>query len=406
MTKDSYLKKNEQLALRYSEFVRAGYAGFLKTNNIVKSYKIYGNNHSHTFFGYYDLPQISPNGKRMLLIKTTKNANPSVDTAQIYYIDLEDDSWHFISTTHAWCWQQGCRLRWINKSSRFIVFNDMIKEKYVSIVWDVDNNKMVKEYPYAFYDVDFDNNIGIGLDFSRLQTMRPGYGYSSIEDTSKFLIAPEKGIYTYDMNIGVYKEIISLKELASEVQSSDDDFHYINHICISPDHNKFMFFHLWAKDGISMWKMRLMLSDYKGNYSVLENKDIISHYCWLDNTKLLVSKICSENERCFVIYDVETGKKELVNNPNLVQDGHPVWIGKHKMLIVDTYPLSNCVQKLFMTSIENSNEYIEIIRAFSDPRLYIEHRCDMHPRVYADKRMISIDSTFSDGVRKCILLKM
>lgn len=405
--KDPYVLKNELLAARYNKFVNAGYAGFLSVNNdIVKSFKIYGNKDYNTFFGYYDLQQISPNGTRMLVLKTKRNALPAVDGAEIYYIDLTDDTWHYVTSSNAWCWQQGCRLSWVTNSNNLVFYNDMKDGKYVSRVWNVDENRMVEEYPYAFYEIDFEKRVGIGLDFSRLQTMRPGYGYSSLDDTSMDSCAPNRGIYTYDIKNDVYTEIISLQNLANEVQANASDYHYINHICISPSHDKFMFFHLWAKDGVAMWNMRLLISDYEGHYKVLENGDIISHYCWLNNNELMVTKIVPENAKCFVIYNIETGQKRLIDNSHLIQDGHPVLLNDRKKFVVDTYPLTNCIQKLFVSSVDDNNVYIEILKAFSDPRLYIEHRCDMHPRVHGNNLMISLDSTYSDGVRKCILLEL
>lgn len=405
--KDPYLLKNELLAAQYDEFANAGYAGFLSVNNdIVKSIKIYGDKDYNTFFGYYDLQQISPNSTRMLVLKTKRNAHPAVDEAEIYYIDLTDDTWHYITSSKAWCWQQGCRLSWVTNSNNLVFYNDMMNGKYISRVWNVDEKRMVEEYPYAFYEIDFEKRIGIGLDFSRLQTMRPGYGYSSIDDTSKDSCAPNKGIYTYDIKNNVYTEIISLQKLANEVQANASDYHYINHICISPNHDKFMFFHLWAKDSVAMWKMRLLVSDYEGNYKVLEDGDIISHYCWLNNNELMVTKIVPERDKCFVRYNIETGQKRLIDNSHLIQDGHPVLFNDRKKFVVDTYPLINCIQKLFVSSAEDNDVYIEILKAFSDPRFYIEHRCDMHPRLHGNNKMISLDSTYSDGVRKCILLEL
>lgn len=405
--KNPYVLKNELLAGRYDEFDKEGYAGYLKVNSdIVKRIKVYGEEDYNTFFGYYDLQQVSPDGTKMLVMKVAKDASPATESAEIYYIDLLDDSWHFITKTRAWCWQQGCRLRWLPDSNSRIIYNDMEDRKYVSKVWDIDANQMLTKYPYAFYDIDFERSKGIGLDFSRLQTMRPGYGYSSVEDTSMSSKATQNGIYIYDLQNSNYNSIVSLEKLASEVHATTSDYHYINHICISPNHDKFMFFHLWAKDSVEMWRMRLMVSDYEGNYKEIEKGDIISHYCWLNNTEILVTKICPEQNKCFVIYNTETGMKRVVDNPYLVQDGHPVLLNNQKSFVVDTYPLENCIQKLFISSIDDSNEYQEIMNAFSDPRLYIEHRCDMHPRVHNNNLIISLDSTYSDGVRKCIILEL
>lgn len=405
--KDPYVLKNELLASKYDEFVNAGYAGYLKVNSdIIKRVQIYGEKEFNTFFGYYDLPQISEDGTKMLVMKVNRGASTITDYAEIYYINLVDNSWHYISQTRAWCWQQGCRLRWLPHSNCKIMFNNMVEGKYVSEIWDINTTTMINQYLYAFYDVDFEKKIGIGLDFSRLQTMRPGYGYSSVKDTSMISTAPLNGIYTYNLQTNQYNNIISLTKLAKEVSTNLSDYHYINHICISPNHDKFMFFHLWAKDDIAMWNMRLMVADYEGNYKELEYGDIISHYCWINDKELMVTKITSDHTNCFVIYNIETGKKRIIKNPSLIQDGHPVLLNDKKSFVVDTYPLENCVQHLFISSIENGVKCCKIMSAFSDPRLYIEYRCDMHPRVHNSNRFISLDSTYSDGIRKCILLEI
>lgn len=159
--KDPYVLKNELLASKYDEFVNAGYAGYLKVNSdIIKKVQIYGEKEFNTFFGYYDLPQISEDGTKMLVMKVNRGASTITDYAEIYYINLVNNSWHYISQTRAWCWQQGCRLRWLPHSNCKIMFNNMVEGKYVSEIWDINTTTMINQYPYAFYDVDFEKKLG------------------------------------------------------------------------------------------------------------------------------------------------------------------------------------------------------------------------------------------------------
>ena len=117
--KDPYVLKNEMLASRYDEFKENGYAGLIKTNDeIVKEIRIFECSEYNIFFGYYDLPQIRKDEKKMLIMKVKKDASTSHDVASVYYINLDDDSWHFVTNTRAWCWQQGCRLQWLPGSSK------------------------------------------------------------------------------------------------------------------------------------------------------------------------------------------------------------------------------------------------------------------------------------------------
>lgn len=407
-SKDPYVLKNEMLAERYDEFVKGGFAGYLKINhNFVEDYKVFEQADSHMFFGYYDLPQISPDGNKMLIMCTDKLSQPEKDEAYVFYIDLNDYSYHMISSTRAWCWQQGCRMRWVSDSNSLMIMNNAVDGRYVSEIWDVDKRKMLCRYPYAFYDIAFKKNYGLGTDFSRLQKMRPGYGYNSLHfKSSDDCAAPQTGIFKYDFKLKKCSNIISLKQLAQEVISEITDYHYINHICISPNEERFIFFHLWAKDETAMWNMRLIVSDTEGNYKVIEDKEIISHYCWINNDEIIVTRIAGKEEKCFVIYNVNNGKKRIINNSELVNDGHPVILPDKEHFVADTYPLDNCVQKLFIASLTDNEGCIELARAFSDPRLYIEHRCDMHPRADALHNIITIDSTYSDGIRKCILFKI
>ena len=106
----------------------------------------------------------------------------------------------------------------------------------------------------------------------------------------------------------------------------------------------------------------------------------------------------------FVVYNLNTKDKKVVNNESLIYDGHPVFWDDKQRFIADTYPLDNCIQELFVSSVVEGFKNVNILKAFSDPRLYIEHRCDMHPRLKG--QLITLDSTFSDGVRKIVLLKL
>ena len=154
-----------------------------------------------------------------------------------------------------------------------------------------------------------------------------------------------------------------------------------------------------------MWKMRLLVSDIDGSNLVeLEREEIISHYTWIDSDNIMVTKITNK-EPCYVVYNLNNGSKELIQNDKLINDGHPTFFENKKEFVSDTYPLENCIQTLFFSSIEQ-DIHIPVLEAFSDPRLYIEKRCDMHPRFDAIHDLINIDSTFSGGVRKVVFLKI
>ena len=403
----AYLKMNKDGAKRYPSLKKQGFAEFLKINNaIVESHNVISHPAKHTFAGYYDLQNVSPDGTKMFYLTVPRNASPKYNKASIYVYDIIANTSIKIGSTSAWCWQQGSRLRWMPGSSSKLIYNDFVHGSYVSRVIDTESGVVSDFAPTALYDIAFQSETGISLNFQRLQSLRPGYGYSRGKDCLKKVLAPpDDGVFAVDLNSKSVRLLYSLKDLAEQVVSKPTDYHYINHISVSPDGKRFMFFHLWTKDSLDMWKMRLLVSNIDGSNLVeLEREDIISHYSWIDSSRLMVTKVTNK-EQCYVIYDLSTGGKKTIQNDKLINDGHPTFFENKKKFVSDTYPLANCIQSMFFSNIEE-DEYSPILEAFSDPRLYIEKRCDLHPRFDEKHRFINVDSTFSMGLRKIIFLKL
>ena len=402
-----YLKINKKLAKRYPLLKRQGGAGFLRVNqDMVGSYDVISSKNKHVFVGYYDLPNISPNGKYMFYLTVPRYASPKFSKATINIYNIHTKVSKAVGQTSAWCWQQGSRVRWLPKSNSKLLYNDYLKGKYISRILDIESGEVSDFSSMAIYDASFTEAVGLSLNFHRLQFLRPGYGYSKGKDITKKNFAPQNdGIFFVDLKKQKTKLIYSLSELASQVQSNSNDFHYINHISVSPNGKRFIFFHLWTKNFLDMWNMRMLVTDIDGNnFMEVENKDIISHYSWIDSNKIMATKVVNK-EHCYILYDLMTGSKQIIQNDQLINDGHPTFFQNGKQFISDTYPLDNCIQTLFLSDII-SNAYVPILEAFSDPRLYIEKRCDMHPRLEKEHNIINLDSTFSNGLRKIIVLNL
>ena len=85
------------------------------------------------------------------------------------------------------------------------------------------------------------------MNFSRLQRLRPGYGYKIVPDYSENIKVPhEDGIFLYSFNNREQELLVSLIEI-SKVEpdkTMENAEHYFNHISFSPYSNDFIFFHL------------------------------------------------------------------------------------------------------------------------------------------------------------------
>ena len=405
MTGKEYLKFNKNNAKEYSMLKRAGYAGYMKVESShITDYRIITLPDRHVFAGYYDIDNVSNDGNFLFFLSVPKYANPKFHKALIHLYEIETGQIRNISSTHAWCWQQGARVRWNPYEQNELIYNDYINCEYVCFSVNIKNGQRKRFSTLPIYDLNCDKKIGYGLNFRRLQWLRPGYGYVKGQSISRRSYAPDNdGLYCVDLQSQKRKLLFSLAQLAEQVDYESTDYHYLNHICVSPTGKRIMFFHLWTKDSLDMWRMRMLITDSEGAYiKVLEDADVISHYAWIDDDKIMATKVHS-GKSCYVIYDCESGEKEKIENKHLINDGHPSLIGDSGNFISDTYPLDNSMQTLFLSNL-NGLEYKPLLTAFSDPRYYIEKRCDMHPRLDENTKTINLDSTFTDGVRKIILL--
>lgn len=402
-----YLRLNQERAQKYPEYLRTGVAGFRQCiSPAISEESVISIPGRHVFAGYYDIPNVAPDGFRLFFLSVAKDAIPQDDPADICLYDLRSRSWTVVAKTRAWCWQQGARVRWDMKGNDGLLFNDYDGTRYVTRRICLPVRTVAEFLPVPTYDINEGAGIAFTLNFDRLQRLRPGYGYACRGDWSADMSAPaDDGLFRVDIRTKTSKLIFSLCELARQVSSNSGEHHYLNHVSLSPSGMRVMFFHLWASDPLGMWKMRLMVANADGTQlKALEDSDIVSHYAWIDDHRLLTTRLSSSGS-CYVIYDVESGLKQRIGNSNLSCDGHPSVLANGHDFIADTYPLDNSLQHLFLADIDGLS-YEPLYSAFSDPRFYIERRCDMHPRLNRTFNLINLDSTFSDGLRKVVVLRL
>lgn|GEM_PF-1856558 len=370
--------------------------GQIKSN---LNFKVYELEDKHLFFGYYDIPQSNNNNDKLLVHKLGLGAIAGQDSIYISYIDKKANNIVDISKSYAWNWQQGSRLRWNNICDDEIYFNNYYENEYCTELWDIKSKRLIKRYNEAFYDISSDGKYGLSLDFSRLQRLRPGYGYCNKKDKTKGICAPENdGIVYVNLETEAKEKIIDLSELARENNISSKYESYINHISISPDSRFFIFFYLWTLGAGMPWKNCMYMYDIANKTKKIITKDIIvSHYCWHGNNNLIITSI----EGNYYNYDFKNNEVSKLENKVFIHDGHPSVVSDNKLLS-DTYPLDGNFQTLFTASIEG-DEYKELAQIYSDPRMFGEYRCDTHPRLFKDNKSVTVDSTFSGLKKRCII---
>ena len=368
--------------------------------------KTFYQKNKHVFFGYYDIQQINDKEDKLLVHVVEKKANTQKNKAEIGYYSLKDDNYYPLTSTSAWSWQQGSRLRWWPTNENYICFNDVKDDAYVCKVFDIRDKVVIKEICMPLYDIDSSCKYGLSLNFSRLQRLRPGYGYNTILDKTENCAAPASdGIFYVDIEKNTSRLLISLERLANDVSDPEASEHYINHISISPDGKSFMFFHIWTLKNSRRWKTRLCVMNIdEEKYVVLEGKDQVSHYDWIDNESILVTGYMPNRKQIYSVYNVIKNEKTILDFEYLNNDGHPTLLSDKSLFISDTYPKQLDMQTLFEYNIEKKL-YRPIIKIYSTPLMYEEKRCDLHPRVCISEELISIDTTYKKNCRQVVLVK-
>ncbi len=332
-----------------------------------------------------------------LPIGAKNNHNAS---CEIGYYDLNDGKFYKIANSNAWCWQQGCRLRWIDNEN--VVFNDVGEIEYCSKVVRAKDGVQLRQINWPLYDVTPDFHFGLTLNFSRLQRLRPGYGYNYFPDYTQKKNAPDDdGVFIVDINANKRRILYTLKELAEKIGHGGDYVHYVNHISVAPDGTRFIFFHIYCKPGVKGWNTILYVSDLAGEkLEVLEREDRVSHYCWIDSDNIMVTCHKENGEEYYCVFQISSGEKKIIEIPELCVDGHPCKINENGLFLTDTYPMENSVQNLrIFNTVTGETQMIGSF--YHDFRLRGEVRCDLHPSFGKNRKYISVDTTYQ-GKRRSI----
>ena len=400
--------RRARVQYKYLRCKHNGWAGMMKMHGQAwDAPAVYSQPGKHVFFGYYDLQQLNTAKDKMLVTVIPQNADTKKDDVELGWYSLGDGQFHAVTTTAAWCWQQGARLRWHPTEPDTILYNDMKDGRYVLYSASLQSGHKKQVAERACYDVTPDMQYGLSLNYSRLQRLRPGYGYDKLPDSTEAEKVPKgDGVFLVDLTTGESRLIISYRQLVELSPGSENEWNYINHISIAPGGERFLFFHLWTPTIGARWKARLYVANLDGSgLFCLEDEHITSHYCWKNSHALLTTTVGVGGKRSYYFtYDVDCGKRTMLQSEHLTHDGHPSWMYDGDHFITDTYPLEHSIQRLFSESARKM-DYAPICDLFSDPRLYGEKRCDLHPRLTKDNMVLTVDSTFQNGTRSVLLFR-
>jgi len=360
---------------------------------------------SETFFGYYDKTPFSLNNKLLLGMKSYDTRSNII---KIGYTRLNDFSDFIeIGESECWSWQLGMRLQWYPKDENEIIcYNKIVDGKYGSVLQNINTKNIEEKYACPLYDISSDGNYGITINFSRLYRFRPGYGYNNLMDNTEGQQAPENdGIYLLDFKSKKISLIINLNAISKlhPQNSMEKADHYLNHLSFSPNSNRFLFLHLWMKNGKRY--SRVLTSDINGsNLHILEDEMNMSHYAWKSESEVLIHSSSKPFGTKFYLYEDLTSNRTLIGDGQLNRSGHPSYSPDKKSILVDTYPDRYRRQRLLLYS--SNGDFIEEIGNFYSPHEFSGvNKCDLHPRWDRYGKSICIDSAM-DGRRSMYIINL
>jgi hypothetical protein len=368
----------------------------------------------HHWFGYYDKLEFDPSNRYVLSNEVAfEHRTPKADDViRIGMVDTHDnDKWIRLGDSRAWGWQQSCMLQWRPKSESEVVWNDRQEGQHVCRVLDI-KTKELRTLPRPIYSLSSDGRWAITADFSRIQRMRPGYGYVGLADPCASDRAPEaSGIWKMNMDTGESKLIFSLADAARvdyEGKSLSDKWNWFNHLLISPDNSRFIVLHRWREstgDGADAeptgsFTTRMFTVGMDGDDRfILDPSGFTSHFIWRDPQHICAWTRPRGREEAFYLFKDQTDQLSVVGEGVMTQNGHNTYVPNtnNEWILNDTYPSKDT---------RNQNPYLYHIPSnrkvplghFHSPTDYTgEWRCDTHPRNSNDGKSVVIDSPHEGG---------
>lgn len=367
----------------------------------------------HHWFGYYDKLQFDPSGRYVLGMEVDfEHRSPrGDDVIKIGMVDLhEDDRWIELGESRSWCWQQGCMLQWLPGSATKILWNDRQGDHFVCHILDVESRER-RTIPHAVYSVSADGKSAVAPDFSRINDVRPGYGYAGLPDAYADELAPvDSGIFHVDLESGASKLIISLADMARMGEIPNVELgikHYFNHLLFSPDGTRFIALHRWRyANGKRLSRLITANPDGSDIRFVIPN-GYASHFIWRDPQYILSQSrywLGHDGWSNFLFEDQEGGSVEHVGQGVLDGGGHLSYLPGNEWILNDTYPQGKerlQTPHLFHISSERRID----LGKFHLPATYTgEWRVDTHPRYSPDGRTVCIDAPHGSEGRQLHLI--
>lgn len=366
------------------------------------------------FFGYYDKSPWDATGRYMLCMraKDTWSEPDPLGEAEILLLDEQNrNSFRVLAKTHTWNVQQGCMAQWLGPDFKSkILYNDLRNGMYSSVILDIETNKE-RVLPMPVYTLSVDGKTALALDFSRLHTLRLGYGYAALPEKTKGEALPDAtAVWRMDIESGEVTPILTYKDFAAfqprKEMQEPGSVHKVNHLMLSPNGKRFIVLYRWFVGTRKYTRLNTCNIDGSDMY-VLSDDDMVSHCYWKNDEEIIAFENKNDGGTGYYLMKDKTQEYKKLW-PQLSNDGHPSYSPTDNHLVVtDTYPNRARVAdvKLLRDDDPEGKGMKVIANVFAPFKYDNDTRCDLHPRWKRDGSAVCFDSVF-EGHRGLYVVKL
>lgn len=374
----------------------------------------------HYFFGYYDRNPWNRDITRHLVMKIPQITRlpERGERAEIGLLDL-NGNYEPLTTTRAWCHQQGCMELFLKHRPDCFIYNDYEERenRLVARIFQLGKG-IVGRYELPVYAMSPDGKWAVSLNFSRIP--RRGYSYADAVLSEDLHPAdPDSdGIWLINLESGETKLIVSYRkmmELHPYAYSLPGQHIWLNHAIFNCDSTRLLWLFRQCAESCKRdhirWKTFLYTSSLEGGdaecvLSECQWQQFISHQIWGRTPReILVDANWTGEGHGAVVFD--ESRRPFISRELSKSHGHMahmVFSPDGKSILADSYPDGDSMQKLILIDAETGG--FELLGTFHhEPVPIVETRCDLHPRWSPDGRFITVDSTH-DGKRGLYLLEL
>jgi hypothetical protein len=299
-----------------------------------------------------------------------------------------------------------------------VVWNDREGDRHVCRILDV-KTKKTRTLPRPIYTLSNDGRWAITADFSRIQRMRPGYGYVGLADPCHEDLAPrESGVWKMDLDTGESELIFSLADAAAidhNGKSLKGNWHYFNHLLINPDDSRFIVLHRWRKstgsganaEPTGGFTTRMFTVAMDGSdRCIVDPSGYTSHFIWRDPQHICAWTRPEGMKSAFYLFKDQTREIEIVGEGVMPVNGHNTYLpGQNNQWILnDTYPQGPRREQTPYLFHVPTGRRVDLGHFHLPPEYQGEWRCDLHPRASNDGLTVAIDSPHGGGGRQVHLI--